>query len=214
MLKALLWDNDGVLVDTESLYYQANRTSLAGLGIDLSAETYKQISLNEGRSVLDLARSKGLNTREIQTLRERRNRRYIQLLEKSDPLISGALDALGHFRNRMKMALVTSSTRNYIDVIQRKTGYLRFFDAVITRDQYQRSKPDPESYLLGLATLEMKSEDCLVIEDTLRGLNAARAAGISCLIIPNSFTRHQHFPGALKVLSDITRLIPFLEQKG
>ena len=114
----------------------------------------------------------------------------------------------------MTMALVTSSTREYIDVIERKTGYLRFFDAVITREQYQRSKPDPESYLLALTALGMKPEDCLVIEDTLRGLNAARAAGIPCLIIPNSFTRHQHFTGALKVLSDITRLIPFLEQNG
>jgi HAD superfamily hydrolase (TIGR01509 family) len=214
MLKALLWDNDGVLVDTETLYYQANRTSLAKLGIDLTAEIYRKISLNEGHSVLDLARSAGLNDQGIRALREQRNKKYIQLLKKSELLISGALDTLNHFMGRLKMALVTSSYREYIDIIEGKTGYLHFFNTVITRDIYQRSKPDPEPYLLALDALKIKPKESLVIEDTLRGLNAATAGGIPCLVIPNSFNRVQSFPGALKVLSDITRVIPFLESNG
>jgi HAD superfamily hydrolase (TIGR01509 family) len=214
MLKALLWDNDGVLVDTETLYYQANQLSLARLGINLTAEIYGEISLNKGDSVLDLARSRGLNDQEVRTLRDQRNNEYMQLLERNELLISGALDTLSHFSGRLKMALVTSSYRAYIDIIERKTGYLRYFNTVITRDIYHRSKPDPEPYLLALDALKIKPEESLVIEDTLRGLNAAKAGGIPCLIIPNSFNRHQMFPGALKVLPDISRVIPFLEPDG
>ena len=83
---------------------------------------------------------------------------------------------------------------------------------VLTREQYRRSKPDPEPYLCAVARLGLTPAECLVIEDSERGLRAARAAGIACWVIPSSLTARERFEGASAILPDLTaamaRLLP------
>jgi beta-phosphoglucomutase-like phosphatase (HAD superfamily) len=77
---------------------------------------------------------------------------------------------------------------------------------MVAREDYENSKPDPEPYLIALARMKLAPENCLVIEDSDRGLAAARAARLRCVVVPNALTRGSAFTGAAEILEDITSL--------
>lgn len=200
MIKAVFWDNDGVLVDTEKLYFQATRELLLRTGVILTETLFRQISLVEGRSAFDLAKAKGVSQEEIERHHGERNRRYTELLMGGVSVIDGAEEVLGALRGRVSQAIVTSSRREHFDAIHARTGLLAWFDFVLTREDYLLSKPNPEPYLTALKKSGFKADECLVVEDSPRGLASALAAGIRCLVIPNDLTRGASFTGAWRVL--------------
>jgi HAD superfamily hydrolase (TIGR01509 family) len=202
MIRAVFWDNDGVLVDTEKLYFQATRELLLETGVTLTEALFRQISLVEGRSAFDLARDKGVSPEEIERRHAERNRRYTELLTGGVPVIDGVVEVLGALRGRVAQAIVTSSRREHFDAIHTGTGLLAWFDFVLTREDYVLSKPNPEPYLTALERSGFKAAECLVVEDSPRGLASALAAGIRCLVIPNDLTRGAPFSGAWRVLEN------------
>jgi beta-phosphoglucomutase-like phosphatase (HAD superfamily) len=86
------------------------------------------------------------------------------------------------------------------------------FEFVLTHESYASSKPSPEPYLLGLERLQLNAADCLVVEDSPRGLQAATAAGIRCIILRNALTRGHDFPGAYRVVDTMPQLLDEIEQ--
>jgi HAD superfamily hydrolase (TIGR01509 family) len=199
MIKAVLWDNDGVLVDTEELYFRATRDVLSGIGVDLTRDLFIQISLKQGRSTFDLAAERGTSQEAINRLRADRNRRYGKLLRKELCVLYGVEDTLRQLHGKVLMGVVTSSRREHFEIIHTTTGLLRYFDFVLTREDYTRSKPDPDPFLTAMKRNELKPEDCIIVEDSERGLAAARAAGIRCIVVPNILTRGSNFSGAYRV---------------
>ena len=105
--------------------------------------------------------------------------------------------------SNVKMAIVTTSTRANFDVIHRNRNLLRFMDFVLTREDYVWSKPDPEPYMLALSRFGASADECLAVEDSQRGLQAAVAAGIDCAVVYNAFTAGHDFTGATHVLASI-----------
>ncbi len=200
MIKAVFWDNDGVLVDTEKLYFQATRELLLRTGVTLTEALFRQISLVEGRSAFDLAKERGVSQEEIQRRHEERNRRYTELLTRGVSVIDGVEETLGALQGRVSQAIVTSSRREHFDAIHAGTGLLSWFDFILTREDYVLSKPNPEPYLTALKKSGFNAGECLVVEDSPRGLASALAAGIRCLVIPNDLTRGASFTGAWRVL--------------
>ncbi|MEW6333017.1 MAG: HAD family phosphatase [Thermodesulfobacteriota bacterium] len=200
MIRAVFWDNDGVLVDTEKLYYQATRELLLGAGVTLTKALFRRISLVDGRSAFDLARAKGVSGEEIERLQAQRNRRYTELLTRGVRVMDGVKESLGSLRGKVSQAIVTSSRREHFDAIHAGTGLLSSFDFVLTREDYLLSKPDPEPYLAAVKRSRLDPDECLVVEDSPRGLASALAAGIRCLVIPNELTRGASFTGAWRVL--------------
>ena len=110
------------------------------------------------------------------------------------------------------MGIVTSSRREHFEVIHAGTNLLPYFDFVLMREDYTHSKPDPEPYLTAMAQNGLSAEECVVIEDSERGLRAALAAGLRCIVIPQGLTRGLDFTGALAVLDDIRQLPPLIDQ--
>jgi HAD superfamily hydrolase (TIGR01509 family) len=202
----IFWDNDGVLVDTEPHYLQANREALAKVDIPLSDVQFSGISLKEGRSVLDLAAALGLSDRAMGELRSWRNERYAELLGQEELALAGVKEVLKRLHGRINMAIVTSSLKSHFDIIHRRSGLLPFFDFCLTREDYARSKPDAEPYLLALQKSGQQAQHALVIEDSPRGLAAAKAAGLTCWVIPGSHTSGQDFPEADRVLSSLEEI--------
>jgi HAD superfamily hydrolase (TIGR01509 family) len=194
MIRAIFWDNDGVLVDTEKLYFQATRELLLPAGVTLTPELFKRISLGEGRSVFDLALEKGILQEEINRLQAERNRRYAELLAGGVRILDGVEETLGSLRGKMIQAIVTSSRRVHFDEMHARTGLPPFFDFILTREDYVLSKPDPEPYLLAMERSGCLPEECLVVEDSERGLRAALAAGIRCIVVPNELTQGAVLP--------------------
>ena len=107
----ILWDNDGVLVDTEKLYMQANVETLASIGVELSVADFIEISLVRGCSVFELAERHGHDARAVEALRRRRNERYTELLATGPPLMPAARETLEHLGALHDMAMVTGSRR-------------------------------------------------------------------------------------------------------
>ncbi len=206
-VRAILWDNDGVLVDTERLFYEANRHMLAGQGITLSERDFFNWYLLHNCGAWHVLRGRGADRDRIDALRTERDQLYTDLLAAAgDTAIPGMPALLADLAPRVPMGIVTSARRVHFDAIHAGLGLLPHFRFVLTSDMYGRSKPSPEPYLLGLDTLGVPAEQCLVVEDSPRGLQAARAAGIRCIVLRNSMSMDFPFEGAHCVVDTVQSL--------
>ena len=200
MVEAILWDNDGVLVDTECLFFESTRRTLATIGIQLSLEQFLDLSMRQGRSAFDLAIERGWPKEQVTQLKRERDLLYSEILRNQTRVLPGVTETLKALHGRMRMAVVTSSQRQHFDVMHADIGLTRYFEFVLAREDYGKTKPNPESYLLALERLGMGAKNCVAVEDSERGLAAARAAGLRCLVIPNEVTRRCSFQGATAIL--------------
>ena len=204
MIKAIFWDNDGVLVDTEILYYKACRETFVSIGIDLDEDLYIEYFLKQGTGTWHLAEQKGISENEIIELRNERNRIYSNLLKDNARVIDGAEETLKKLQGKFSMGVVTSSRKDHFDIIHKKSGLLKYIDFVLTSDDYAETKPSPEPYLKAVEKTGFKKEECIVIEDSERGLRAALSAGLKCYVIPTSLTKYSNFSSAEKILNNIS----------
>jgi HAD superfamily hydrolase (TIGR01509 family) len=214
MIKAIFWDNDGVLVDTEGLFFRANQETLAGVEITLRWEQFEEISLTRGGSVLQLAADPGTDA--FYKLRRDRDSRYAGLLAREPLVIDGVREVLDALRGKYVMGIVTSSGHEHFEIIHRQSQLLPYFQFVLTMQDCSHTKPHPEPYLKALELAGFPPEECLVIEDSPRGLAAAVCAGIRCIVIPSKFTRGNNFAGAYEILDSIKELPAVLvgDKKG
>ena len=204
MFKAIFWDNDGVLMDTEHLYYQANAAALARIGIPLTEEMFRDISLRRGESVLDLAGG------EEPSLRPVRDALYRELLAEEARPMPGIEEVLTLLHGRMPMAIVTSCRRHNFMHMHRRSGLLRFFDFILTREDYGASKPDPEPYLTACTRAGLPPELCVAVEDSERGVVAACTAGLAVAAIPGPLDTCGNFHIARWRLEKAAQLPPLL----
>jgi len=206
MLRAILWDNDGVLVDTELLFYEANRDLFRPFGLELSAQHFFDWYLADNCGAWHLLQPP-LTAAQIEAQRQGRNVRYAERLASEHiPAIDGVAEVLASLAPRVRMGVVTSSNRDHFEIIHRRLDLLRHFEFVLTHESYTNSKPSPEPYLLGLQRMGVGADEALVIEDSPRGLQAATAAGIRCIVVRNALTRHHDFPGAWRVVDTMAQL--------
>ncbi len=207
----ILWDNDGVLVDTEGLFYEANRTLFAEHQVELSHSQFFDWFLCDNIGAWHLLAARGYSIQEIAQLREMRNRYYADLLNsRTNLLIDGMSDIVESLAQSHRMGIVTSSRRDHFELIHRRTNVLQHFDFVVTEEDYPNSKPAPDPYLLGLKKMGLGKDKTVVIEDSPRGLQAAISAGLRCIVIRNALTRHYPFEGAHCVVDDADQLIEAL----
>jgi len=204
MFDAILFDNDGVLVDTEALYFRANQEALATVGVTLDEATYVEFFLREGLGAWHLAEARGVSPAGIEALRAARDRRYFDLVDSADIVIPGVAALLPRLAARFRMAIVTSSEPGPFARTHARTGLLPHFELALTRHDYQQSKPHPEPYLTAVARLGVAPARCLVIEDSERGLRAAKAAGLCCWVVPSGLTASGNFSAADAVFPDLT----------
>jgi HAD superfamily hydrolase (TIGR01509 family) len=205
MRKFLLWDHDGVLVDTERWYFAATKECLGPLGVELDQSTYLRF-MAQGRSCWDLAVERGLPESTIRDARRGRDRRYQELLLAEDIEIEGVVDVLAELGLRYRMAIVTTSKRADFQIIHESRRIRQFFEFVINVEDCTRAKPAPDPYLLALERFHATPAEALAIEDSSRGLSSAISAGLDCAIIQNDFTATQDFTGAWRVLASVRDL--------
>jgi HAD superfamily hydrolase (TIGR01509 family) len=205
MWNYLLWDHDGVLVDTEKGFFVATRDSLSALGVDMDQATYLRL-MAEGRPYWDLARQHGLPEAAIVAARAERDRQYQQFLATEPLEIKGVSDVLRELHRAYRMAIVSTSRRDDFALIHRARHIRQFFKFVITIEDCERSKPAPDPYETALRRFNAHPREAIAIEDSSRGLASALAAGLQCLIIRNAFTEAQDFTGARRILRSIRDL--------
>ena len=195
MKNCILFDHDGVLVDTEFWYFKAGERALADIGVTLDRDDYLR-DMGEGLGTWTQARAAGVDEPAIDRLRGVRDAYYQDSLRTEAIEIDGVLAALAELSQCARMAIVTTAKRADFELIHRDRRITSFMDFVLVREDYVRSKPDPEPYLTALARFGAAADEALVVEDSARGLRSAVAAGIDCAVVHNDFTASQDFSAA------------------
>ena len=201
----ILLDHDGVLVDTEPLYYRATRACLAELGVELALPAYLRL-MAEGASPWQLARPLGATDADIDRGRARRNTLYRELLVSEPIEIEGVEEVLAQLGRSYRLAIVTTALPEDFALIHRDRNIVPLVDFVLTREAYPRSKPHPDPYLAALARFGIGAETALAVEDSERGLRAAVAAGLDCATVHNPFTAGQDFSLATHRVGSLAEL--------
>ncbi len=195
MKRYILFDHDGVLVDTEFWYYKAGERALADVGLTLDKDQYLR-DMSQGSGTWAQARAAGIDEQTISRQREARDGYYQEYLRTEAIEIDGVVEALAELSQYVRMAIVTTAKRADFELIHEKRQITQFMDFVLVREDYGLAKPHPEPYLTGLERFGATKEETLVVEDSSRGLNSAVAAGIDCVIVYNDFTKAHDFSQA------------------
>jgi HAD superfamily hydrolase (TIGR01509 family) len=202
---AILFDFDGVIVDSEALHHRAYELALEPYGVHgIPKEVYADVFSNRGLGLAYCAeRVPGLDVVE---LKHRKERYFLDLMTDSVRLLPGAVDAVRRLAAARPLALATGSLRAVVMETLGRFALDGAFRVVITREDYDREKPEPDAFLEACVRLGQAPARCLVVEDSYKGLCAARAAGIPCVVVPNDYTRAADFSGAAAVLSSLAAL--------
>jgi HAD superfamily hydrolase (TIGR01509 family) len=202
----ILFDHDGVLVDTEFWYYKAAERALADVGFTLDKDRYVR-DMNLGLGTWVQPREAGIDEATINRQRDARNDYYREYLRTEAIEIEGVVEALGTLSGLVRMAIVTTAKRADFDLIHEKREIRQFMDFVLVREDYERAKPHPEPYLTGVKRFGASKEDVLVVEDSARGLSSAVAAGIDCATVYNDFTKNDDFSRAMYRIHALSELV-------
>lgn len=213
MKKYLLFDNDGVLVETEMWYYEANKIALKEIGFELEFDVYMEI-MARGGTAWEVAF--GLDEQTISEQRAKRDIYYQEFLLSQPIEIDGVSEVLKYLSKKYQMGIVTTSRRVDFDLIHAKRDIVKYMDFTLCVEEYPRAKPYPDPYLAGMAKFNTNPKESLVIEDSQRGLSAAYNAGIECAIVHNEFTKTHDFSKAshfIKTLHELPTLLESLHHK-
>ena len=184
MLKAIIWDNDGVLTDTASLFRDANKNALQAKGILMNEALFTKISEKQGKSILEYyAKQNLLSPQELNELVSTRRTIYTQMLKNGAIFNRDAFDLIAQLKKKkIKNFMVTGSVKAELLLeYANKDDLLAMFDGIITADDYVHPKPDAESILCALNRWNISAKSAVVIDDLPRGLIAAHRAGVRAI---------------------------------
>ncbi len=204
MLRALIFDFDGILVDSEPIILKLTQEMAAREGWTVSREEYYRdyLALDDRGIIEHLYNSHGrpVDTARRDELVRWKGGVYQQIIRDGLPPIPGAVEFVRHAAELYTLAIASGSLREEIGHLLGKLGLREQFAVLATADDCARSKPDPEVYRLALARLQqlapfrtapLEARECLAIEDAPLGVVAAHAAGMKCLALTHSRAAHE-----------------------
>ena len=196
-IRAVIWDMDGVLIDSGPHHWQAWRETL-------SQECRRELSQEEFARTFGLRNDLMLRTvfgRELpletaERLAELKEARYRAIvLERGAPVLPGVVRLLGALQNAgWRQAVGSSAPRANIEVVMAETRLSRYFGALISAEDVARGKPDPEPFLKAAQRLGVPARRCVVVEDAPAGIEAARRAGMACIGLLTTHANLEHQP--------------------
>ncbi len=193
MIKAVIFDFYGLIIDTETVWFEAYKEALYQFEVNLTIE---QFALVIGTDDTLLDKYIVDNIKELSTISEVRELASQRFHEKIGQPISrdGVEDYLIAAKEAgLKIGLASSSKRSWVENFLTQLGILHYFEVIKTRDDVSTVKPDPELYLQAIESLGVKPEEAVAFEDSMNGLKAARGAGLKCVIFPNPVTTNLVF---------------------
>lgn len=186
MVKAALVDLDGFLINSEELYLASNKIYFKKFGFDFTEQLHRQGTGKKFEQWIKTVTP--INKTGDEILKER-NKIFFDLAKNNLKLLPFAEEFLQLVKQNFKTALVTSSKRDYVNLVFDITKIKKYFDLVITSELSKKGKPDPECYLLAAQKLKAKPSECVVFEDAPSGVLSGINAGMKVVAIPSQFVK-------------------------
>ncbi len=199
MLRAIIFDFDGIIVDSEPIILRLTQEMARREGWTITTEEYYRdyLALDDRGIIEHLYRSHGrpVDDGRRDELVAWKARSYQQIIREGLPPMAGAVEFVQHAASQYPLAIASGSLREEIEHLLAKLGLREQFVVLATADDCARSKPDPEVYLVALTRLRqlrafrgqpLEARECLAIEDAPLGVVAAHAAGMKCLALTHS----------------------------
>jgi HAD superfamily hydrolase (TIGR01509 family) len=212
MLQALIFDFDGIIADNEPVHLQMFRKVLAPLGIRLTDEEYYTIYLgmDDKGCFSEVLKRHGRNPSpaEIERLIEEKTRHFTAHIQDHLVIFPGVVSFVETAARRYPLAIASGALRHEIELILKAAGIRRAFQTIVSAEDVAEGKPDPEGFLKARERLSAAAAkpllpgECLVIEDSLAGMEAARKAGMKCMIVTNTYPK-ERFPEADRIVDSL-----------
>ncbi len=196
MLKAIIFDYDGIIVDSEVIHLKMFQRVLDQEGITLREKDYfaKYLAMDDRGCFCAVLQDNGRRADEavIEDLIARKSRYFNEFIKDHLTALPGAVDFIKKVSKRFPLAIASGSRKGEIEFGLNKFGLRDEFDQVVGAEDVKNGKPDPESFLKALKLLREKqcaleAWECLVVEDSIHGVQAAKEAGMKCLAVTNSY---------------------------
>lgn len=206
MLKAVIFDLDGVILDSEPLHFEADRRTMAEYGGGMPEEVLVQYVGVSGRDMwTDLIARYGIPDTLENVLEKQKGHKLALMGQMELAAIPGIPELLQHLRAAgLAVGLASSSPMYYIRAVLHRLAIEDCFQAVASGEEVPRSKPSPDVFLLAAERLNRNPQDCLVIEDSAHGVRAAKAAGMGCVGYVNPTSGEQDLGLADIVVTSFT----------
>jgi len=216
MLRAVIFDFDGVITDSEILHLRAFNRVLGQYGVEITTKDYYKQYLGSTDfdcfRVLSDKHGLGLDVQGIEKLVRQKNEVFEELAKTEGKIIKGVRGFLEILMdNNVRMAICSGSLLTEIELILGEAGLRNYFEVVVSAQEVKKFKPDPEGFLLALRKLNEKGHgpisaaECIVIEDSHWGLEAARRAGMHAVAVTNSYDAEQ-LASAEQIVDNLSEL--------
>ncbi|URA10192.1 HAD family hydrolase [Thermospira aquatica] len=209
-MKAVIFDMDGLMVDTESFYFEVERDMGRKRGKRVEDELLHRMM---GQKPLDSMR---LFVRELgldespETLLAERDERILACIRTGLQPMPGLYEIVRTLKPLVKLAIGTGNTKKMVTEVLKALGLEEMFDIVQTSDDVSSGKPSPEIFVKAVEKLNISPERAAVLEDSANGIRAAHAAGCLPLAVPNEYTKSQDFSLAHRVFGSLYEAKDFL----
>jgi HAD superfamily hydrolase (TIGR01509 family) len=205
MIEAVLFDLDGLLIDSEPLHFACWRQTLATVGHTLDEESYLTHWTRAGKGIVDFCHEHGV-PHDADRLRAHKAGLYEHRVRTDLRLMPGTMQCLESLRGVKRMALATAGYPEAVDPALAAHGLRPFFEFIVTRADVRRFKPAPDVFLRAAELLGVKPENCIVLEDAEKGIRAAHAAGMRSIAIPTPQTLDNDFSLATVVMESLVEV--------
>jgi HAD superfamily hydrolase (TIGR01509 family) len=208
---AVIFDMDGVLVDSEPIHVEAMRAVLGPLGVEYTDEENEAFFGFTDPEVFAVLRERHALAPTVEDLTALRTDVLVCMMRERSAPMAGVPDTLRALRaGGYRLALASGSAPPVIEATLAALGINRLFEVVVSGVEVGRGKPAPDVFLEAARRLGIAPSGCVVVEDSRNGLLAARAAGMACAVIPCPASRHQDFREATHRLAALPELLPLL----
>jgi beta-phosphoglucomutase len=191
-LEAVLWDMDGVIADTMQYHYSAWHDILKTMGITLTLDEFRPLFGQRHDNIIRYALGNNLTHEQIEALSDKKQALYRERVSKDIRPLPGAVELIKALnKNKIKIALASSATPENVDVIVDGLDIKKYFQAFVNGPEVAAGKPSPLIFQLAAKKLGAPPANCVVIEDAVAGVSAAKEGGMKCLAVTNSLPRTQ-----------------------
>jgi len=202
-LQAVLWDMDGVLIDSRAAHYNAFLEAFEKYGVDVKSEEYHDVFGMPNDQIIQLMTGGSLAPELVAEIDREKDVCFRDIFASQAKLTEGVQEWLGEFKNNgIRQAVASSGSRENIRSVLEALQIQSYFSAIASGDECP-GKPDPAVFLAAARKLNVEAHHCLVIEDSLVGVQAASAAGIRCVAITTSYPR-ELLSGASMVIEEFS----------